>query len=83
MLAAIFFQHVESIAPLSLDSHISVQKLYENLIFAPWKIMFFFFFSGSLEIFSLFGFQQLYGDIIGYSHLCIYSLWGLECFLSL
>ena len=55
MLVVIFFQHVGNIVPLSLASHISVQKLYENLIFAPWKIM--FFFSGSLEIFFLFGFQ--------------------------
>lgn len=73
MLASVFFQHTENIFPLSLVSYISVEKLCEsyfcsfaNMAFSP----------GSLKIFFLFDFQQLYSDIIRYSRECtVLSRW--------
>lgn len=70
---------MENTAPLSLASHILLRN-YGSLIFCSVKDSVCFCFSCSLKFVLLFGFQQLYEDIIGYSHLCIYSVWGSECF---
>ena len=71
MLAVTFFQHMENTVPLSRTSHISIEKLYGSLIFVLWKTVFVFVFLFFKIFFLLFDFQLLYGDIIGFSHLCI------------